>query len=288
MSEALLTYMPEPSTPRLKLPSGSCDSHVHIFGPAKQFPYAEKRSFTPVDAPKEKLFALHKKLGIDRCVIVNTLLHGLDNSVVEDAMKAAPGRYLGIALVRTDVADTELKRLAEVGFRGVRFHFMPGQAVDETPQEIIALSKRLAPLGMHLQLQLHAQYAKELLPILKESPVPIVMDHMGRVDAKLGIEHEHFQDYCRLLDQPGFFVKVSGIDRIDSQPPYKHGIPFARYLVKNFTEKCVWGSDWPHPNHTHVPDDGMLVDSLAQIAPKPDVLHQIMVDNPQRLYRFTA
>ena len=288
MSDPILTYMPVPSAAQFKLPSGACDSHVHIFGPGDTFPYAATRSFTPVDAPKETLFALHKKLGIDRCVIVNTLIHGLDNSVVEDAMRAAPGRYLGIALVKTDVADSELKRLAEAGFRGVRFHFMPGQAVHETPQEIIALSKRLEPLGMHLQLQLHASFAKELMPILKQSPVPVVMDHMGRVDAKLGIEHEHFQDYCRLLELPGFMVKVSGIDRIDAQPPYSLGIPFANYLVRRFTEKCVWGSDWPHPNHTHVPDDGVLVDSLAAIAPKPDVLHQLMVDNPQRLYRFSS
>ena len=236
----------------------------------------------------ETLFALHKKLGIDRCVIVNTLLHGYGNSVVEDAMQAAKGRYLGVALVKVDVADTELKRLASVGFRGVRFHFMPGYKVHETPEQIIALTKRLEPLGMHLQLQLHAQYAKDLMPLLKQSAVPVVMDHMGRVDANLGIDHPHFQDFCRLLELPGFMVKVSGIDRIDSKPPYQQGIPFANYLVRNYTDRCVWGSDWPHPNHTHVPDDGELVSSLAAIAPKPDVLHQLMVDNPQRLYRFSA
>mgnify|MGYP000063519903 CR=1 FL=1 len=288
MTAPILTYMPTPSAATFKLPSGATDSHVHIFGPNSQFPYAETRGFTPVDAPKEALFAWHKKMGIDRCVIVNTLLHGYDNSVVEDAIIASKGRYLGIALVQIDVSDTELKRLAQAGFRGVRFHFMPGYKVHETPEQIIALTKRLEPLGMHLQLQLHAQYAKDLMPLLKQSAVSVVMDHMGRVDATLGIEHEHFQDFCRLLELPGFMVKVSGIDRIDSKPPYEQGIPFARYLVRNYPEKCIWGSDWPHPNHSHVPDDGMLVDSLALIAPKPDLLHQVLVDNPQKLYRFTA
>lgn len=288
MTEPILTYMRTPSEAKIKLPVGATDTHVHIFGPNNVFPYAESRGFTPVDAPKEALFAWHKKMGIDRCVIVNTLLHGYDNSVVEDAMLAAKGRYLGIALVQIDVPDAELKRLAQVGFRGVRFHFMPGYKVHETPEQIIALTKRLEPLGMHLQLQLHAQYAKELMPLLKQSAVTVVMDHMGRVEAGLGIEHAHFQDFCHLLELPGFMVKVSGIDRIDPLPPYAKGISFARHLVRNYPDRCVWGSDWPHPNHTHVPDDGVLIDALAAIAPKPDVLHQLLVNNPQRLYRFSA
>jgi len=288
MSETIKTYLDNPSPVVQKLPAGATDSHVHVFGPNDIFPYAANRGFTPADAPKETLFALHKKLGIDRCVIVNTLLHGFDNSVVEDAMRAAEGRYLGVALTPADLSDTELKRLASVGFRGLRFHFMPGYKIDYTPEQVIALTRRLEPLGMHLQLQMHAMHAKELTPLLKQSAVPVVMDHMGRVDATLGLEHEHFQAFCRLLELPGFMVKVSGIDRIDAQPPYKQGIPFARHLVTTYPERCVWGSDWPHPNHTHIPDDGVLVNALAQIAPEPALLKQLMVDNPQKLYRFSA
>jgi 2-pyrone-4,6-dicarboxylate lactonase len=83
-------------------------------------------------------------------------------------------------------------------------------------------------------------------------------------------------------------VKVSGIDRIDAQTPYRQGIPFARHLVTTYPDRCVWGSDWPHPNHTHIPDDGVLVNALAQIAPEPALLQQLMVDNPQKLYRFST
>ena len=121
-------------------------------------------------------------------------------------MRAAEGRYLGVALTPVDLSDTELKRLASVGFRGLRFHFMPGYKIDYTPEQVIALTRRLEPLGMHLQLQLHAMHAKELMPLLKQSAVPVVMDHMGRVDATLGLEHEHFQAFCRLLELPSFMV----------------------------------------------------------------------------------
>ena len=53
-------------------------------------------------------------------------------------------------------------------------------------------------------------------------------------------------------------------------------------------DRVLWGSDWPHPNHTHVPDDGVLVDALARFSPNPAHLQALLVDNPQRLYRFPA
>jgi len=48
---------------------------VHVFGPAERFAYASSRNFTPVDAPKERLFDLHRHLGVERCVIVQSAVH---------------------------------------------------------------------------------------------------------------------------------------------------------------------------------------------------------------------
>jgi 2-pyrone-4,6-dicarboxylate lactonase len=44
--------------------------------------------------------------------------------------------------------------------------------------------------------------------------------------------------------------------------------------------------DWPHPNHTRIPDDGELVNALSKIAPNAKALHQLLVTNPQALYWF--
>ncbi|MDT4882043.1 4-sulfomuconolactone hydrolase [compost metagenome] len=92
------------------------------------------------------------------------------------------------------------------------------------------------------------------------------------------------------MDNPRFYVKVSGIDRIDAKAPpeerYRDGVVLARTLVDRFPDRCVWGSDWPHPNHTHIPDDGVLVDALAEIATGDDLLEQLLVRNPQALYKF--
>jgi hypothetical protein len=47
-----------------------------VFGPAAKFPYAQNRRYTPEDAPKEMLGALHAHLGVERAVIVQASCHG--------------------------------------------------------------------------------------------------------------------------------------------------------------------------------------------------------------------
>ena len=281
----ILTYDLEPRAPSFTPPPLSCDSHVHVFGPAARFPFAEKRSFTPVDAPKEFLFALHRTLGIERCVIVQSAVHGMDNGVVEDAIAAGGGNYLGIALVPADVADGELARLAAAGFRGVRFNFMahlPGTPVED----VIALTRRLAPLGLHLQVHFDSRLVHTVGVALARSAVPVVIDHMGRVDASLGADHEDFAALRRLMANPLFRVKVSGVDRIATRDTYPRGVALARILVESFGDRCLWGSDWPHPSHTHVPDDAALVDLLPLIAPDAALRHRLLVTNPADFYRF--
>ncbi len=291
LSAPLQTYLTEPSQPTLRLPANACDAHVHVFGPTHRFAYAPHASSQPAEAPKETLFALHKKLGITRCVIVQSMVHGLDNAVVEDAIAAGQGHYLGVALTPVDVDHTELQRLAAAGFRAVRFNFMKHLGMGATPEALVALTHRLAEHQMHLQVHFESNLIHSLAPCFEQSAVPVVIDHMGRVDAELGMQHADFQALCRLLDDPKFHVKVSGIDRIQARvplttPPYTQGREFARFLVARFPQQCVWGTDWPHPNHTHVPDDGVLVDALAHIAPTPELMQRVLVDNPQALYRF--
>lgn len=291
LTEPVRTYDALPRTPRLRLPTGACDAHVHVFGPPDQFAYNPLRQITPVAAPRDTLYALHRTLGIERCVIVQSMVHGMDNSVVEDAIAHGEGRYLGVALVPADVPDAELARLAAAGMRGVRFNFMRHLGAGADVREVLALTPRLAAHGLHLQVHFESALVHELGPWLVQSKVPVVIDHMGRVDARLGDQHADFQALMRLLDTPHFWVKLSGIDRIDAHANpdqrYQQGVVLAQQLWRHHAERCVWGSDWPHPNHTHIPDDAALVDAIAQIVPDENGRHSLLVDNPQRLYRFS-
>jgi 2-pyrone-4,6-dicarboxylate lactonase len=286
MTELIKTYLDEIAPVNLKLPALACDSHFHIFGPASTFPYIETRNFTPVDATKEQLFDLHHRLGIQRGVIVQTALHGYDNSATADAIATRPKDYLGVALAPAITGTEELKKLYQQGFRGIRFNFMAHLKTKDSMEDILALTHRLAPLGMHLQIHFEPSLVHSLSSELKKSAVPVMIDHMGRVDASLGVNHPDFQGLLQLLKDPKFHVKVSGLDRISKVPPYEDGIPFAKTLVDEFTERCVWGTDWPHPNHHHIPDDGVLVNSIARIADNTEKIEHIMVKNPHQFYGF--
>ena len=281
-------WMSTPSKPKLTLPAGACDAHVHVFGPRKRFPFAEGRRYTPSDAPKELLFTLHEWLGIEHCVIVQPACHGIDNSVTLDAIAATGGSYKGVALVPMTISDAELKRLDAAGLCGARFHYMTHLAKGPRIDEVISFGTRLADIGWHLQIHMEAELIADLAPALKRSPVPVVIDHMGRIDASLGPDQPAFQALLVLVADKNVWVKVSGADRITRQgPPYSDAVPFARKLVAEFGDRCVWGSDWPHPNHQGpTPDDGMLVDILAEIAPDEPARQALLVDNPRRFYRF--
>jgi len=284
--QRLPTFDTNPSMPRLRLPAGSWDTHCHIFGPKARFPFARTSKIDPADAAKEQLFALHAMLGIERCVIVQSAVHGTDNRVIEDALLAKPGVYLGIALLPVTVTDAELRRLDRLGFRGVRFNFMRHLHQAASIEEVIALGSRLADIGWHLQIHMESTLIEAMTPILKRSPVPVVIDHIGRVDAGLGLEQAPFQSLRRLLENDGLWVKVSGCDRITrAGPPYADALPFARGLVAEYPDRVLWGTDWPHPHHAGpIPDDGLLVEIIAEMAPFEDLRRQLMVENPRRLY----
>jgi 2-pyrone-4,6-dicarboxylate lactonase len=288
MAERLPLQHSNPSKPKLKLPPGSCDAHCHILGPTDNYPFAPTATINPADAPKEALFALHKLLGIERCVIVNTALHGFDNRVVEDAMAVTGGAYLGVALLPPTVETPELRRLDKLGFRGVRYNFMKHLHQTATIEQVLALAPLLADVGWHLQIHMDGTLWPEMGPMLERSPVPIVIDHIGRVDASKGVDQPGFQTVLQLMRTKNFWMKVSGCDRITKAgPPYADAVPYARKLVEEFTDRVVWGTDWPHPHHPPpVPDDGALVDLIAEIAPTAAQRQALIVDNPQRLYRF--
>lgn len=273
----------------LKLPAGACDAHFHVFGPQARFPFDPERRFTPADAPREQLFALHRQLGIGRGVVVQSAVHGYDNSAAADLLKTKPLQYRGVALVRPTEGIEMLKGLHARGFRGARFQYMRHLAKGPAIDEVLAFGKRLAELGWHLQIHLEADLLAELAPALQRSPVPVVIDHMARIDASKGLSQEPFLHLMQLLENPRFLVKVSGIERASrAGPPYEDAIPFASRLVAAFGDRVLWGTDWPHPNHHGpVPDDAELVDALARIAPSAAQRQALLVDNPARFYGFS-
>jgi len=287
MDADYLPFDPNPSKPKYRPPAGAVDAHCHVFGPASRFPYAPERKYTPCDAPKEKLFALRDFLGFDKNVIVQATCHGADNRALVDALQASNGRAKGIATVKEDVSVDELKRFDAAGVRGVRFNFVK-RLVDFTPRDVLErIAKKIAPLGWHVVVYFEAADLADLEPFFTSLPTDVVVDHMGRPDVKLGVEHPQFQRFIRMLSEhQNIWSKVSCPERLSIKgPPYEDVVPFARTLVEYFPDRVLWGTDWPHPNvKPLMPDDGMLVDVIPKIATTSAAQHKLLVDNPMRLY----
>lgn len=286
MLDQNLPFHPDPSVPQIRLPQGACDAHCHVFGPAARFPFASERTYTPVDAPWPVLQALHRKLGLERTVLVQASCHGRDNSAMLDAIAHSGGTCRGVAMVGREVSDAELRRLHDGGVRAIRFNFVTHLGQDADLETVRELAQRIAPLGWHAVVHFDADRLDALAPVLRDLPLRMVIDHMGRLDASRGVDQPGFELLTALMRDDRFWVKVCGAERITRQgPPYDDAVPIAHALVAAFPDRVLWGTDWPHPNiRKDMPDDGKLVDLLARIAPGPDLLGQLLVDNPTRLY----
>lgn len=283
-----LPFHPNPSKPTINLPKGAVDAHCHVFGPANKFPFALERKYTPCDASKEKLFKLRDFLGFEKNVIVQASCHGTNNDALEDTLLSSNDLARGVAVVSPQVTKAELNRLDEAGVRAVRFNFVK-RLVDNTPREIFQkIAKTIADLGWHIVVYLEAQDLEELIPFLKSLPTDIVFDHMARPDVSKGLDSMEFNLFQKLMENNKFWCKTSCPERLSSVGPeqnYSDILPFMRLLVENYSDRVLWGTDWPHPNmKSHMPDDGKLVNIVNEIASTEELKTKLLVDNPTRLY----
>jgi 2-pyrone-4,6-dicarboxylate lactonase len=283
----------EPSRPASPPPPQACDTHAHVFGPASQFPYADDRSYTPPDAPLAKYLGMLDRLGLARGVLVQGSAHGRDNAAMLDALARHPGRLRGVAVADADTLPAELRRWAALGVRGLRFnHFFRGGGLHYRGGVPLAAAHALAPLmaelGWHLQLWIDVKDLPDTIPILKALGLPVVIDHMGRTDARAGTSAPGFQSLVRLVGDGGCWVKLSGAHRLSTQAPdYSEVRPFHEALVRANPDRLVWGTDWPHPRiEGDMPDAGRLLDLFQQWTPDQDMRRRILAANPARLYGF--
>lgn len=290
-----LDWYDGPSTPTFRMPEGAVDAHCHVFGPGAQFPYARERKYTPCDASADQLFALRDHLGFARNVIVQATCHGADNRALVDALRRSEGRARGVATVHPDVSAAELADLHDAGVRGVRFNFVK-RLVDRLDTGALErIVEKIAPLGWHVVIYFEADDLPELYDFFSAIPTDVVVDHMGRPDVTKDVDGPEFGLFLRFLrENPNVWTKVSCPERLSAEGPpaldgqqhaYRDVVPFARRVVEEFPGRVLWGTDWPHPNlKDHMPDDGLLVDYLPQIAPTADLQRRLLVDNPTRLY----
>ena len=275
------------SPPRLKAPALACDAHLHIYDPAFKMAWPKLRAQPNASAAEYKL--LQRRLGTTRAIVVQPAVYGTDNR----ATLAAVGTLglenaRAVGVLHPTVTDAELDELHAGGMRGLRFtQHDPATAVT-SPDMIEPLARRIAERGWHTQLHLRGDQIVAMRDVIERLPGTLVIDHMGRLPQPEGTAHPAFDVVRKLLDSGRGWVKLSGpyLDTKVGPPRYLDATKVAREYVKAAPERCVWGSDWPHPTESTKPDDAVLLDLLQEWARDEATRHRILVANPALLYGF--
>ncbi|MDO8249775.1 MAG: amidohydrolase family protein [Rhodoferax sp.] len=274
--------------PGVTLPPHATDCHHHIFD--ARYPAAENATLKPADALIADYRELQQRIGTTRNVIVQPSTYGVDNSLLVESIAVFGLEHCrGIAVVNTSVTDAELNRLHEAGVRGIRFNLSPPGTT--TLDMVRPLSRRIASMGWHIQLNAPAAALLEANSVWRDLPVQMVFDHLGRVPQPGAINHPTFAMVRELVQQGKAYVKLSGFyneSRVGA-PSYSDSVQVASIYAREAPDRMLWGSDWPHPTegYDNKPDDANLIDRLADAVPDEATRHRILVDNPARLYQFT-
>jgi 2-pyrone-4,6-dicarboxylate lactonase len=269
------------------LPAGACDCHAHVYGPYDQFPLCAAASFQPPLAPIQRLEELWGAFGIERGVLIQGSAYGQDHRALLAAIRRGRKNRRGVALVEPDTSDAALEHLHANGVCGARVNFvrhLSRNGFDEAACWQVV--RRIEPLGWHLELHVDAADLGRIREFVRESPVEVVIDHMGRADAELGPLQASFRTLLELVSSPRCWVKLSGADRLATKGDLETAVPFARSLLEAAPERVVWGTDWPHVNLKEPHSDEALFRLLAQVAPDDRSRTRLLADNPTRLYGF--
>jgi predicted TIM-barrel fold metal-dependent hydrolase len=279
-------FDPAPRAPVRRAPAGATDCHMHVFGPAERYPWSPARGYTPPDALLGDYAVVQERLGLERVVVVQPSVYGTDNRCTYDAVVALGDQGRGVAVLGADVAEDELARLDDAGFRGVRFNLttaggVPFEAVD-------LLAAKVAAHGWHLQFLIGAEALLEHAGKLAALQVDLVLDHFGPLDGAKTADQPVMREILGLIEPGRTWVKISGAYRVDhGAAPWPAAAPFAGHLLQEASERLVWGTDWPHPGPAGpMPNDGHLLDALWGWCHDEALYRKVLVDNPARLYGF--
>jgi len=282
-----------PRRPRVPIPAGACDAHAHVFGDPAVFPLVSPVAYPVPDAPAELHYAVARRLGLDRGVLVQPAVYGEDHRAMIDAMALFPGRLRGVGLGGAETGDDALDRLHAAGVRALRFVEMrvPGTGrrfPGSVPVDALAtLHPKLADRGWHAEIWAPPEACAAIARNHASDAVPLVFDHL----AGAGVDDDPNDDaYRRLratLERGRIWIKLS-ICRIGPRrADYPRARRFHTALAAANPERLVWGSDFPFLRKgAEAPDGGWLLDRCREWLGTDALFHRILVTNPAKLYSF--
>lgn len=281
MEQSAIPFTAGNAAPRIAVPPDAVDCHHHVYDPALPIAPGARAHGAATLGDHARLLA---RLGVARHVLVQPSSYGFDNALHLGALdQAGPARARMVAVVPHDAPLAELRAMGARGVIGARANLLQG--IPLTPADVAPLARRLAEVGWHLQVFATADAIAALADVLRAAPCEIVFDHFAQLPLRDWGAHPAWGVVAGLLQAGRAWVKLSSPYSLDQSDPLRVG-NLARALVAEAPERLVWGTNWPHPNATRIPDDAALLDALADWAPDDVKRRAILVDNPARLYRF--
>ena len=273
--------------PRFAMPRLACDSHVHVFGPAKAYPAVDKPHYTLPDGALPLLERMTAALGIERFAIVQPSYYGTDNRCLVDALAKRGARARGVAMVNEHISDEELAALHRQGVRALRLDLFLRAAwpIDKIAAYVRHSIARVRPLGWHVQFYTPGYVVRDLIPYLADFESDYVIDHMGYMLESDGLNRADFDRLIAAMQRGRGWMKLSGPYRVARDGNFARLAPLAAAIVDALPARTIWGSDWPH-----IPmgerDTGELLNLLAEWVPNEAARNRILASNPGRLYAF--
>jgi D-galactarolactone isomerase len=258
---------------------------MHVYEDAYRL--AATATFKPPHAPAAAYRPVQRKLGLERVVVVQPTGYGFDNRCTLAALVEFGHAARAIVVVAADIADAELERMHAAGVRGVRFMMLPGGVLPWSALE--ATAARIAALGWHIDLQLDGRELARHETMLRRLPCRLVVDHVGRFLGPVTPDSDSVRALLGLLDAGACWIKISApYESSRSGPPGYGDIAWiARLVAERFPERCLWASNWPHPNRDPPPTDASMLawafDCIDDVATR----RKALLDNPAELYGFT-
>ncbi|MEO5843887.1 MAG: amidohydrolase family protein [Caldimonas sp.] len=263
---------------------GACDSHMHVYEDA--WPLAPTATFKPPHAPASAYHAVQRELNLARTVVIQPTGYAFDNRcTLAGLAELGPGAR-AVVVVPPDVAPAELESLHAAGVRGVRYMMLPGGVLPWSGLERTAAA--IAPLGWHIDLQLDGRELPRHEAMLRSLPCRLAIDHVGRFMGPVEAEGDAVLALCRLLEAGTCWIKISApYESSHSGPPGYDDIAWiARLVARRFPERCLWASNWPHPNQTPAPPSAAMLDWGLGCMADSAAQRKALVDNPAELYGF--
>lgn len=267
-------------------PSLACDCHIHIYDDA--LPLAPNATFKPPHAPLANYRRVQAALGLERVVLVQPTGYGFDNRCMLGALAQLGASARGIAVVPADASDAELQRLHDAGVRGVRFMMIAGAGGLLPWSALEGMAARIARFSWCINLQLDGRDLPEHVGMIKRLPGKVVIDHTGKFLEPVPVDAPSFKALLALLDRPQRWVKLSAPYETSKvgPPNYDDVAALAKALLQAHPDRCVWASNWPHPNRNPPPNDADLLALLNNWTGDAALRNRVLVTNPAAAFGF--